>query len=392
MSRLRNFLILPLFVFLQSGTTYAAAESKPVEIPAQLGKQVVNHYIKIVRAAYAEALKDAKLLRQAVEKLTTDPSQKKLEQAREAWKQARLSYGPTEAFRFYGGPIDHPEDGPEGLINAWPLDEAYIDYVDGQKDAGIINQVESYPKITRAVLVDANEQAGEKNISTGYHAIEFLLWGQDKSLKGPGDRKFSDYQSKKKGDAASRRGTYLITLADLLVENLEFVAGRWEEKAPKSFAVEFRNEPLEESLRKIYTGVIGISIDEMAGERMIVALELNDQENEQSCFSDFTLMDANADQEGVRAVYYGAFKDLKGPGLRDLAKAVDQKLLNQSDKRVEESTKRLKELSKSSFDQIIVDEKHPDRKKVLATISALEEQARTIAAVGEKMGLVLNIQ
>ena len=49
-----------------------------------------------------------------------------------------MVYSPTEVFRFYGGPIDD-DNGPEGLLNAWPLDEVFIDYVLGNPDAGIIN-------------------------------------------------------------------------------------------------------------------------------------------------------------------------------------------------------------------------------------------------------------
>src|SRR3546814_4535519 len=144
--------------------------------------------------------------------------------AKQAWLDGRDLYGPTEAFRFYDGPIDTPDGGPEGQINAWPLDEAYIDYVEGDETAGIINDTAGVPEITTDVLVAANEQGGESNISTGWHAIEFLLWGQDLSDEGPGARPLSDYTD---SPTAERRAIYLQLLADLLVSDLESVRDQW---------------------------------------------------------------------------------------------------------------------------------------------------------------------
>jgi putative iron-regulated protein len=45
-----------------------------------------------------------------------------MDAAKEAWLTARQSYGPTEAYRPYGAPIDD-DNGPEGQLNACPLDE-----------------------------------------------------------------------------------------------------------------------------------------------------------------------------------------------------------------------------------------------------------------------------
>ena len=80
---------------------------------------------------------------------------------------ARDDYGPTEAFRFYDGPIDNPDDGPEGQINAWPMDEAYVDYVEGKPDGRDHQRHRRLPEITTDVIVAANEEGGETNISTG---------------------------------------------------------------------------------------------------------------------------------------------------------------------------------------------------------------------------------
>ena len=108
--------------------------------------------------------------------------------AKQAWLTARDDYLPTEAFRFYDGPIDNPEDGPEGQINAWPMDEAYVDYVadDAERPASSTTRP-STPRSPPTCSSRPNEKGGETNISTGWHAIEFLLWGQDPTTGQPGN-------------------------------------------------------------------------------------------------------------------------------------------------------------------------------------------------------------
>src|SRR5690606_25821877 len=94
-------------------------------------KDAAETYARIAEAAYADSVSEAKRLDSSIEAFLAAPSASTLDSARKVWRDAREPYGQTEVFRFYDGPIDHPETGPEGLINAWPLDEAYIDYVEG---------------------------------------------------------------------------------------------------------------------------------------------------------------------------------------------------------------------------------------------------------------------
>ena len=159
--------------------------------------------------SYTASLTSAEAMDAAIDGFIADPTDTTLAAARDAWLDARHDYGPTEAFRFYGGPIDDDETGTEGLINTWPLDEVYIDYVEGNAEAGIINDPESFPTIDADLLVSLNEQGGEANVSTGWHAIEFLLWGQDLDNSGPGDRPVEDYttaaNADRRGDARTCR-------------------------------------------------------------------------------------------------------------------------------------------------------------------------------------------
>jgi putative iron-regulated protein len=87
---------------------------------------VVDAYGDIAEAMYADALAAADDLQKAVDTLIAAPTEENLAAAREAWLAARPPYQQTEAYRFGNAIVDDWE----GKVNAWPLDEGLIDYVD----------------------------------------------------------------------------------------------------------------------------------------------------------------------------------------------------------------------------------------------------------------------
>jgi len=175
-----------------TGSESIESLDETTEAIQELKRAALTTYAEIVYASYADSARLAVELQVAIDEFVANPAAETHQAAKSAWLAAQEPYGQTEAYRFYGGPIDD-EDGPEGLMNAWPLDEAYIDYVQGAESSGIINNVDAYPVIDIDLLITLNEAGSEKNISTGYHAIEFLLWGQDFSENGPGQRQYTDY-------------------------------------------------------------------------------------------------------------------------------------------------------------------------------------------------------
>ena len=352
-------------------------------------QDVVDAYAEGVHAMYSASLESAQAMDEAIDAFVADPTTETLDAAKQAWLTARDDYGPTEAFRFYGGPIDNEETGVEGLINAWPLDEAYIDYVDGDPEAGIVNNTDEHPTIDADTLVAANEQGGEANVSTGWHAIEFLLWGQDLSADGPGARPVEDYTTSPNAD---RRAAYLSTTSDLLVEHLDGLVAAW---APLEDGGNYRSEFVAldpaEALAMIFTGVGELSSGELAGERMSVAYEERSQEDEHSCFSDNTTSDIVANASGIGAVVNGDYGDVSGPGLADLLAGTDEALSEELVAAVEEST-ALAEAIPAPFDQhlgIDVPDDDPGRQSILATIESLQAQAELIAAAATALGIQL---
>jgi putative iron-regulated protein len=347
---------------------------------------VATTYADLVAAAYQASIDSAATMQIAIEAFLSDPTDESLAAAKTAWLTARDDYTPTEAFRFYDGPIDNPVDGPEGQINAWPLDEAYIDYVEDLPGAGIINDLAGYPAITADVLVEANEAGGEANISTGWHAVEFLLWGQDLDADGPGARPVTDYTS---GDNADRRGTYLQLVTDLLVSDLQSVQSEWIEGG--AYRAEFLSDP-GTAIEKILRGIGALSAGELAGERMAVAYETRDQEDEHSCFSDNTNADVVGDLVGIQMVYLADFPGIDGPALSDLVAATDPDLDDTLREQIAASIEFARAYP-TTFDRMATaPDGDPARQALGDSISAIEAQGETIARVATALGKTITLE
>ncbi|HFG0565073.1 imelysin family protein [Flavobacterium psychrophilum] len=283
-------------------------------------KEVIENYANIAYENYKKAYDDAVILKSAITTFTTTPTQVNFDNAKNKWKVARESYGTTEAFRFANGPIDD-DLKTETLLNSWPMDENFIDYVDGATNAGIINDPVLYPIIDKATLSAQNVlDIGELNVSVGYHAIEFLLWGQDltaPSVKKPGQRPYTDYLTT--GGTASnqaRRALYLSVCADLLTENLLHMVNQW--KVGGVYRTTFLGLAENVALKNMYLGITTLISAELPVERMEVAVGNASQEDEHSCFSDNTHRDIILNLQGVINVYQGKYGSIDGASLEDL--------------------------------------------------------------------------
>ena len=362
-------------------TTPAAAATSQIQ-----AQDVLQHYSSLVYANYSDSIAAAKQMQQAIDAFIANPSQATQDAARKAWLNAREFYGQTEAFRFYDGPIDN-EDGPEGQINAWPMDESYVDYVVGDEKAGLINNRSE--AITKERLAELNEHDGEENISTGWHAIEFMLWGQDLNDNGPGARPFTDFIDGKAPNA-DRRRQYLQVVTELLLEDLQSVADQWKPGVKDNFRAEFEKGG-EASLRKIFVGLGSLSRGELAGERLEVAMASRDQEDEHSCFSDNTHRDAVANAQGIQNVWLGSYKrldgsELKGPGLRDWVAAHDKAVAEKTTLQIAKSVAAANAIP-APFDQAIQGARDSTaRAKIQTTIDALTQQSKDLVEAAKAVG------
>ncbi len=306
-------------------------------------------YANIATANYNDTLNDAKALQMAIAEFVQKPSEMTMANAKAAWLISRESYGQTEIFRLSNGPID-AEDGwvweqygaLEGQLNAWPLDENMIDYTINAKGVttkgniidtkGLFNSggIESSSVDVRNITVDTltglNENGGDANVASGYHAIEFLLWGQDQDYgnfvkdsvtKGPltaGQRPISDYTTDTNKD---RRKDYLSAAAKKIVQDLSIIANAWKKDDNTNYRAALlgknvdtsKNIILENAKRNIFSGMGVFIKSELANERIAVAVLTPSEEDEHSCFSDNTHRDIAQNYQGFKNILMSTYND-----------------------------------------------------------------------------------
>jgi putative iron-regulated protein len=361
-----------------------------------LETRLLANYAELARARYAAIQAAAVQLADSLTRLAAEPSAEGLALARQAWCRARELYGTSEALRFYGGPIDDPRNGVEALLNAWPLDELYLDGYPSAPGTGLVGDAALLPHLDPRALELLNQRGGETHVATGWHAIEFLLWGVDQDPSGPGQRSHTDFVA---GAAphAERRAELLRVLGQLLVEHLEQVQRAWSED-PGAYRQRFVADVDGRSLRNVLAGLVVLSGFELAGERLVVALETRDQEQEHSCFSDTTHADLIADQRGILEVWHGRLcEELHGPtsaagtGLAELVEALDPALAKAIEAQLE-ATLLAVEAIPAPFDQAILGaDEDPGRRAVWAAVVAFEQQTRLLSALAGRLGFSIQL-
>ena len=378
-------------------------------------KSVVTHYADIAHAMYSDSLATAETLRSAIANLTANPNQTTLLAARGAWLAARVPYQQTEGYRF-GNPA---VDDWEGKVNAWPLDEGLIDYVDASygttADANpyYTANVIANPKIsiggkeidateiTPALLSDTLQELDgvEANVATGYHAIEFLLWGQDLNGTGPGAgaRKATDFDPDNCTNGnCDRRAQYLTAAADLLISDLKDIIAKWAEGGEARAYV--TDDPAQ-GVAAIVQGLGSLTYGELAGERIKLGLMLHDPEEEHDCFSDNTHNSHSYDQIGMVAIYNGRYvrvdgSVVEGPGLASLITAKDAATAAAIEGAMNNATGKLANLKATAdarimaYDQMLGEGNAEGNMIIQAVVDALVAQAKAI----EKAAPVLGVQ
>lgn len=355
--------------------------------------EIILNYANIALENYRAAYNDAAALETAINTFTTTPTEANFTAAKDKWKAARESYGTTEAFRFANGPIDD-ENGPEGFLNAWPLDENYIDYVDNNgtpTNGGIINDIGLYPTIDKELLVALNED-GEKNISTGYHAIEFLLWGQDltdPSVNLPGQRPYTDFVDGGTASNQDRRRQYLNVCADLLTDHLDYMVNQWQEGGP--YRATFLALSENDALTNMYLGMATLIIAELPVERMETALLNANQEDEHSCFSDNTHRDIVLNMQGVINIYEGKYAGIEGASLQALVNATDPTVGAQTNNAINDAETKVAAIM-IPFDWAISGGQNSvEGAKVQAAAEQLQDLGANLLAGASRLGITVQV-
>ena len=384
--------------------TAAHAETKPAA--------VLKHYSELAHAKFEDSLITAQSLEKAVDALIANPSEETLNAAKAAWIAARVPYQQTEVYRFGNSAVDDWE----GKVNAWPLDEGLIDYVDpsygteSDENALYTANIIANPKIkvngktldttkiTTKTLRSLHE-AGEieANVATGYHAIEFLLWGQDTNGTGPGagTRPYTDYSKTECTNGnCDRRAAYLKAATALLVADLKDMVVAWGPKGKAAKTVEANGK---KGLSAILTGMGSLSYGELAGERMKLGLLLHDPEEEHDCFSDNTYASHLNDAIGIKSAYTGEYTridgtKMTGASLSDLVLAKDKALDDEMKGKLDATLAAMNAMADraqkvEAYDQMIGENNADGNAVVQKAIDGLIDQTKTIERVVASLDL-----
>lgn len=363
---------------------------------SEIEQKFRSDYANLVYLNYVDAHKDAKFLKKQIDNFLNNPNKVNLDLAKDAWLKARKSYGQTEVFRFYEGPIDFVDsvkkiEGPESRLNAWPIDESYIDYTFENSKSGIVNN--SKISITKDSLKRLNQVNDESQVSVGYHAIEFLLWGQDLSLKSAGNRPFSDYIDNEQN---SRRRQYLKIVTEDLIEDLKFLVDQWNLNSwsfGNNYAKEFvKKDGKINAVENVLTSLATLSGFEMASERMATALDSKDQEDEQSCFSDNTHNDFIYNQQGIKNVFLGSYGAFKGVGIYDLIAQKDKKLADKILQQINKTAKIIGEIPYPIDSEVLATKNgSKGRLKAELAVSELQKQSKLFLQAGKLLNINVKI-
>ena len=377
---------------------------------------VTRTYVDIAHAAYEDSLISARTLREAIGSFLDAPSAATLEQARNAWIEARVPYQQTEVYRF-GNPI---VDEWEGKVNAWPLDEGLIDYVDAaaygaesEENTFYSANVIANPTLTvagrtiDAGTIDADLLRSlhevdevEANVATGYHAVEFLLWGQDLNGTGPGagERPATDFMpgADCTGGHCERRRAYLMAATDLLIADLEEIVAAWGPDGGGRATLDAL--PATGQIAVMLNGMGSLSYGELAGERMQLGLMLHDPEEEHDCFSDNTHNSHYDDARGIYNVYHGRYRRIdgsvvEGPSLADLVRAAAPEVDAEMRARLDATAaamQRLKDTADSgamAYDQMLGESNPEGNAIVQEAVDALKAQTRVMEQAAVALGV-----
>ncbi|WP_170350876.1 imelysin family protein [Ruegeria atlantica] len=387
-------------------TIGAASAAFAADAPSKA--EVLNTYANIAEAKYDDSLIAAKVLQEAVNALMADPSDATLNAARAAWVAARVPYQQTEVYRFGNAIVDDWE----GKVNAWPLDEGLIDYVDAsysgptdENEFAALNVIANPSFELSGEAIDASEitpnllgetlheaDGIEANVATGYHAIEFLLWGQDLNGHGAGagNRPYTDYVQGNActGGNCDRRAQYLSAATALLVSDLEWMAAQWAEGGEARAAL---NANETAGVSAILTGMGSLSYGEQAGERMRLGLMLNDPEEEHDCFSDNTHNSHYYDGLGIQNVYLGSYTRIdgtpvSGASLSDLVISSDPSLDAEMKVKLANTMQalgRLKSTAEAGFayDQMLERGNEGGEQLIMGGVNGLVDQTKTIERI-----------
>ncbi|WP_345550689.1 imelysin family protein [Microbulbifer aestuariivivens] len=166
------------------------------------------------------------VLNHTVEALLEKPSAEQLQAAKLAWLDAHREFAaalPYIRLAFAPGPLREQGRALQLVVDSWPAQPGYLDTVPGYSDSGIVN--DTAVELTLTNLRRQHRLTAHEEASTGFHALEVMLWGPTS------ERAATDFTAESTGEkpealAANRRRALTRLMVEALSEDVHRLAKR----------------------------------------------------------------------------------------------------------------------------------------------------------------------
>jgi putative iron-regulated protein len=189
--------IAMLSALLLAGCSDNAAEPQIVETAAEAApsafellnpelsasaKEIALEYVQQIDTDFKQAGIEIEKFQSSIATLTDQTNIENLNLSKQAWLNAHSAYELTTLHRYYATQLMGEQDSLvlmqlQYQINHWPIVPGYIDYVDGYPDSGIVHDINV--NLNADSLREQHGFFDVSEVTLGFHAIEFLLWGYD---------------------------------------------------------------------------------------------------------------------------------------------------------------------------------------------------------------------
>ena len=186
-----------LSALLLAGCSDNAAEPQIVETAAEAApsafellnpelsasaKEIALEYVQQIDTDFKQAGIEIEKFQSSIATLTDQTNIENLNLSKQAWLNAHSAYELTTLHRYYATQLMGEQDSLvlmqlQYQINHWPIVPGYIDYVDGYPDSGIVHDINV--NLNADSLREQHGSFDVSEVTLGFHAIEFLLWGYD---------------------------------------------------------------------------------------------------------------------------------------------------------------------------------------------------------------------
>ncbi len=272
----------------------ASLNTNKANIKPSTPTALTTYYLSLASQQFKTTCSNAEQLQASVQLFLTAPSKKTLKETRQHWLSSHNSYIASKLFRTLN--IKHPELDHSQIdpvkhsltirIDQSPMLPGYLDAVKGYPQSGYVF---SPLPIDAETLNNEHQFSDTLYVTLGFHAIEFLLWGEGNEQA----RTSSDYATltniKENPELPQARRSQLLSLTtQLLSDDLQTQCKEWT-NTEGYYPSKLSEKPEEEQNEYIVT-----SIEQLLSDIQINRAQIKSATEHHSAF-------AQSDEQDLQA-------------------------------------------------------------------------------------------